>query len=233
MESVVHRFMRKYESLLHSIVFNLARPFGYLRLPTYNSAFRYACSTARAGYWKAKLGKMGVGVRIDSGVIIRGQAKNVEIGDYSYIDTNVHFEVYEPIKIGKYVHVAHDVMIQSAAEVRLGDFTAVSSGSRIYTGSNKYKTPDGRDKSILISMSAVAPAELQHSEEKPVILEDYAFVGLECVILPGVRIGRGAVIGAGSVVTKDVPPFAIAVGVPARVMGERPIPETERDSAQI
>ena len=228
MNSGIYGFIKRHKDFFYSIIFNLARPFGYLRLPTYSSTFRYALSTARAGYWQAKVGKIGKGVRIDSGVIIRGQAKNVEIGDYSYIDTNVHLEVHEPIRIGKYVHIAHDVMIQSAAEVRLGDFTAVASGSRIYAGSNKYKTQDGREKNILISMSACAPPDLQYSESSPVIIEDYAFVGLECVILPGVRIGKGAVIGAGSVVIKDIPPYTIAVGIPAKPVGQRPIPETER-----
>ncbi|MFC1992237.1 acyltransferase [Chloroflexota bacterium] len=232
MNNKIYRLMAGHKDLLYFIIFHLARPLGYLRLPTYSNTFRYALSTARAGYWQAKVGKMGKGVRIDSGVLIRGQAKNIEIGDYSYIDTNVHLEVHKPIRIGKYVHIAHDVMIQSADEVRLGDFTAVASGSRIYAGSNKYKTKDVREKSILISMSACAPPELQYSESSPVVIEDYAFIGLECVILPGVRIGKGAVIGAGSVVTKDIPPYTIAMGIPAKPMGQRPVPESERESAQ-
>jgi acetyltransferase-like isoleucine patch superfamily enzyme len=228
MDNAYYEFLTKHKDIFHSIIFNLARPFGYLRLPTYNSTFRYAFATARAGCWQVKLGKMGKGVRIDSGFLLRGQAKNVEIGDYSYIDTNVHLEVQEPIRIGKYVHIAHDVHIQSAAEVIIGDFTAIGSGSRVYAGSNKYKSPDGREKSSLLSMSACAPPELQYTESSPVIIENFAFVGIGCVVLPGVRIGRGAIAGAGAVVTKDIPPYAIAVGIPAKVMGERPIPESEK-----
>jgi len=77
---------------------------------------------ARAGYWSPKFGKMGKSVQIDSGVIIRGNPKNIEIGDYSYIDTNVQLEVYAPIKIGKYVHITPNVYIQSGDEVIIGDF---------------------------------------------------------------------------------------------------------------
>ncbi len=56
---------------------------------------------------------------------------------------------------------------------------------------------------------------------KPVILENDVWLGAGVIVLPGVRIGRGAVIGAGAVVTKDVPPDSIYVGVPARVVGQR------------
>ena len=54
------------------------------------------------------------------------------------------------------------------------------------------------------------------------MIEDDAWLGLGVIVLDGVTIGRGAVIGAGAVVTGDVPPYAIAVGVPARVVGSRP-----------
>jgi len=50
----------------------------------------------------------------------------------------------------------------------------------------------------------------------PVVIEDDAWLGTNVVVLPGVRIGRGAVVGAGAVVTRDVPPFTVVAGVPAR-----------------
>lgn len=53
---------------------------------------------------------------------------------------------------------------------------------------------------------------------KPIVIEDDVWVGGRAVVLGGVCIGEGAVVGAGSVVTKDVPPFSIVVGNPARVL---------------
>ncbi len=54
-----------------------------------------------------------------------------------------------------------------------------------------------------------------------VIIEDYVWIGARAIILPGVHIGEGAVVGAGAVVTRDVLPYRVVAGMPARVIGER------------
>ncbi len=59
------------------------------------------------------------------------------------------------------------------------------------------------------------------SECEPVIIEDYVWLASRVTILPGVTVGRGAVVACGSVVTKDVPPMSIVAGIPARVIGQR------------
>jgi acetyltransferase-like isoleucine patch superfamily enzyme len=55
----------------------------------------------------------------------------------------------------------------------------------------------------------------------PVIIEDDVWIGLNAVILQGVTIGRGSIVGAGAVVNRSIPPWSVAVGVPARVVGRR------------
>jgi acetyltransferase-like isoleucine patch superfamily enzyme len=55
----------------------------------------------------------------------------------------------------------------------------------------------------------------------PVRIEDDVWIGARCTLLPGITVGRGAIVGAGSVVTRDVAPWAIVGGVPARVVGQR------------
>ncbi len=55
----------------------------------------------------------------------------------------------------------------------------------------------------------------------PVVIHNYAFVGTRAMILPGVTVGKGAVVAAGAVVTKDVQPFTIVAGIPAKVIGSR------------
>ena len=67
--------------------------------------------------------------------------------------------------------------------------------------------------------------DIQSSDMRPiedaVSIGDYVFIGPRAIILPGVHVGEGAVVAAGAVVTKDVEPFAIVAGVPAKIIGER------------
>ena len=107
--------------------------------------------------------------------------------------------------------------------ISIGDHTVVNAGCHL----------DGRGGLVIgdnVSMSAGTWILTdQHDINDPgfpetlasVAIEDYVFVGAKAMVLPGVRIGRGAVIGAGAVVTKDVAPFQIVAGSPARAIGER------------
>lgn len=69
---------------------------------------------------------------------------------------------------------------------------------------------------------------------KAIHIEDDCWIGANAVILPGVTIGRGSTIGAGAIVSRDVPPYSIAVGIPARVVKKLPTVEEElADPANI
>jgi acetyltransferase-like isoleucine patch superfamily enzyme len=61
-------------------------------------------------------------------------------------------------------------------------------------------------------------ATRHHGIELPVTIEEDCWLGTGAIVLSGVRIGRGSIIGAGAVVTKDIPPLSLAVGVPARIV---------------
>lgn len=65
------------------------------------------------------------------------------------------------------------------------------------------------------------PVADQDIELKPVVIEEDVWIGTHALVLPGVRIGRGSIIGAGAVVTSDLPPYSVAVGSPARVIRQR------------
>ncbi len=64
-------------------------------------------------------------------------------------------------------------------------------------------------------------------ERKPVTIEDNAWIGSRAIVMPGVTIGRGAVVGVGAVVVQNVPPLAIVFGSPARPVGKRPEEEAD------
>ena len=114
----------------------------------------------------------------------------------------------------------------------------IRSGKRIFIGDhcvfNRGVLLDGRGGRLTIGNHVDVAQEtniwtLEHdvhddhhqSRGADVTLEDYVWIASRVTILPGVRIGRGAVVATGAVVTKDVPPMAIAGGVPAKVIGER------------
>ena len=108
----------------------------------------------------------------------------------------------------------------------------VSIGIDSKIGNNAFL--DGRDKLVIGNhvdlASEVMIYNSEHDVDKedfsdavncPVVIEDYVFIGPRVIILPGVKIGKGSVVAAGAVVTKDVAPFKIVGGVPAKEIGER------------
>ncbi|GIK01581.1 hypothetical protein Aspvir_005619 [Aspergillus viridinutans] len=100
------------------------------------------------------------------------------------------------------------------------DTSLVVIGDRVQIGTNVSIVTAGHDTSILSRRKYV---EFGH----PVFIEDDCWIGANVVILPGVRIGQGSTIGAGSIVTKDIPPFSVAMGSPCRV--KRKIPSAEEE----
>jgi len=110
------------------------------------------------------------------------------------------------------------VVINAQGGVILGDYSGIGPFSQVITVTHQIKNlkdvPWGEQPRIL--------------ETAPVIIEPHVWVGAGCIILPGVRIGPNAVVAAGSTVTRDVPPFTLVGGVPAKVIRKLDaIPEGE------
>ena len=127
------------------------------------------------------------------------------------------------MKIGKHCAICRNVDIRSPYRIEIGEHCTV----------NKRVVLDGRGgvkigKNVDIAQD-VNIWSLQHDYNSPtystnsgiVVIEDYVWLASRVTVLPGVTIGRGAVIGTCSVVTKDIPPMSIAVGNPAKVIGRR------------
>jgi acetyltransferase-like isoleucine patch superfamily enzyme len=101
-------------------------------------------------------------------------------------------------------------------DIHLNGFGGITVGDRVLLG---HRTTLFSDEHIFDDPAR--PIWDQGRKAAPITIEDDVYLGCNVVVLAGVTIGRGAVIGAGSVVTRDVPPLAIAVGAPARVIGKR------------
>jgi len=114
-----------------------------------------------------------------------------------------------------------ELVTYDSGRIEIGDHTFINYGSSI-AARNSVKIGShcffGHYTFVMDNdqHDIVKHTELPRSE--PVIIEDHVWIGSKAVILPGVRIGNRAVIGAGSIVTKDVPPRCVAAGNPARVI---------------
>ena len=113
------------------------------------------------------------------------------------------------------------------ANISIGDDTIIGEQG-VFDGRNKLKIGNHVDiaSQVMIynsqhDLESNQFAEPEKVVKKPVIIEDYVFIGPRSIILPGVKIEIGAVVAAGAVVTKDVVPYAIVAGVPAKIIGER------------
>jgi len=177
----------------------------------------------RGAYYKAKLGYMGKNVLIDVNVVL-WNPKNLRVGDYTHIDTNVKIEAGNSVSIGAYVHVASNVLLQGGSSLSIADYADIAAGSLIYSAVNHYT--DG-ESDTYYEMSSCAPADTQFIWQAPVRIERSAFIGMNSVIMPGVTVGEGAIVGACSFVNRDVPPYDIVAGSPARKIKERPRPARE------
>ena len=118
----------------------------------------------------------------------------------------------EYITIGDNCLINHNCLIQAGksenGSITLGNYVHMGANVIILGFNHGFYTRD-------------LPIKEQDYVDSPVVIEDDVWIGGGVIILAGVTIGRGAIIAAGAVVTKDVPPFTIVGGVPARVIKER------------
>lgn len=137
----------------------------------------------------------------------------VEIDATARIDRWVKIEGGDGVTIGRYVHIASFCHVNNGGgRVELGDHSGLASGVCVIGG-----MPD----LSYLEISAAEPPHRCHPRRLVTVIAPYAVVFSHAVICPGVTVGYGAVVAAGAVVTKDVPPLEIWAGVPARKIGER------------
>ncbi len=136
------------------------------------------------------------------------------IGEGVKLYEGVRFHNALNLYIGNNVAMNNDVWINAYGKVLIGDNTIIGPRVIIHSSNHKFDKLD-------------IPIQKQGHTMEPVIIEDDVWIGASAIILPGVRVGKGSVIAAGAVVTKDIPPYSIAMGVPAVVEGNRRQSEEE------
>ena len=123
------------------------------------------------------------------------------------------------ISIGEWCYVGEGTRIWSQASISIGNYVLIAHLVDIHdTNSHPIDWKERRlDTEAILSGSYRTPTQ---TISAPVTIEDDAWIGFKATILKGVRIGRGAIVSAGAVVTKDVNPWTIVAGNPAKVIGE-------------
>lgn len=160
------------------------------------------------------LKSFGENVFISANVEIR-RPHIVSVGNHVAIDSG--FYCTTQAEFGDYIHIAPYVTVIGGANAhfRMSHFTNLAAGTRVICGTDEYlgyglvgsTVPDMyRDKVVI----------------EPVLLEMFANVGTNVVIMPGVTLGEGSVVGACSLVTKDTEPWTVNFGVPAKPIKVRP-----------
>lgn len=120
--------------------------------------------------------------------------------------------------LGNFIHLATHTSITGGGWCVLEDFVGVCAGARIITGSDDVSGAGIPTPTIPKPLQA----EFRSFYRSFVHCGKHAFVGTNAVINPGVTVGEGAVIGSGAVVTKDLEPWGVYVGIPARRVADRP-----------
>jgi acetyltransferase-like isoleucine patch superfamily enzyme len=131
------------------------------------------------------------------------------IASMPFIYPGARFVFMRNIRLGRGVLVNSNTYIYGRGGVEIGDKTLVSPGCSIVAGDHEFQ-------------SGEAIMDCPSKEGQKIVIGRDVWIGANCVVTGGVTIGDGAVIGAGAVVTRDVEPYSINVGVPARKIGERP-----------
>jgi acetyltransferase-like isoleucine patch superfamily enzyme len=114
------------------------------------------------------------------------------------------------------VHIGEGTNITPGLVVNDGYSGLCRIGERVSIATNVTLVVDSNPDNSRLTLEPYVKERLLR--RAAVVIEDDAWLGTNAVVLPGVRIGRGAVVGAGAVVTEDVPPFSVVAGVPARVI---------------
>lgn len=126
-----------------------------------------------------------------------------KIGTGTYINRKCYIMDPNRLKIGTFSHVNRMCTLDARGGISIGDSVSVSHGVMLMSGSHEYNTKNFNVKYL------------------PIEIEDYVWIGCGAIILQGVTIGKGAVVSAGAVVTKNVDPYTIVGGVPAKPIGTR------------
>ena len=127
----------------------------------------------------------------------------IKIGSGTCINMLTYMLGPGTLMIGEYSHINPGCFIDYRGGITIGSSVSISHRVMLITGGHEVQSPTFEEAHM------------------PIKIADYVWIGAGAIVLKGVEIGKGAIVAAGAVVTKNVPPYAIVGGVPARKIGDR------------
>ncbi|MBN1420385.1 MAG: acyltransferase [Planctomycetes bacterium] len=161
------------------------------------------CRTWYQGFLQRIPGELGVFVR--RRLLARRFAR---CGKLPYILEGCRFMNPHLLELGDRVRMSQGVVINAGGGVRIGDCVGIGPSVKIWSVNHRYDRLD-------------VPIYAQGWVQAPVVIEDDVWLAANCFVKPGVTIGRGSVLSAGTVLAKSVRPFSLVAGNPGRVVGYR------------
>jgi acetyltransferase-like isoleucine patch superfamily enzyme len=166
-------------------------------------------------YWRVRFGSLGRRSVLFKPLLVSNPSR-ISIGDHTQIRDFVRLEVihrpqlgwHASLRIGSRVNIEQGVHIVCQGSVTIGDDVSITAFCAIVDTFHPHDPPD---------MPPPIGRRLP-KEWTSVTIGEGTFIGMHTVVLPNVRIGRGCIIGAGSLVNRDIPDYAVAAGSPARVI---------------
>lgn len=165
----------------------------------------------RAAYWKNKFHSCGGSIAVLSGFIALGE-KSIDIGRQVTFGPNTLVFAHDRgcISIGDHFVTNRNVLIDASQGgcIKIGNDVFIAPNVVIRASNHSFQRTD-------------LPMRLQGHTAGVIVIEDDVWIAANSVIVPNVRIGKGSIIAAGSVVTQDIPPYSIVGGVPAKIIRSR------------
>ena len=113
--------------------------------------------------------------------------------------------------------IYHQSVIGAVNKITIGNRVVISNHVHIYDNNNHPTSPEIRSRMSIGGFDGDA-WRWKHSKNSPIVIEDNVWIGEYSAVMKGVRIGEGSIVAAHAVVTKDVPPYSIVAGNPAKVV---------------
>jgi acetyltransferase-like isoleucine patch superfamily enzyme len=134
----------------------------------------------------------------------------IVLGDDVWLSRGCYVVAYRDAEVwmGDRAYVGHRCLLYGHGGIRVGRDVLMANDVQLICGNHTFARRD-------------LPIRAQPTVERPIVIEDDVWLGASAIVLGGVTVGRGSVVGAGAVVTHDLPPYSIARGVPAQVVGMR------------